>query len=146
MIVKRARSFNREVVCREKAWGSFIRRYGQYIEQRTPLPSLVEFTLKDDERGDPLITEDALVALNIVTPQEVSFMKETAKKATAVLKAHLAEKGLDLIDIKYEFGEVDGKTMIIDEISGDGMRVVRDGEVLLQKELAAALLGADWDR
>ena len=36
--------------------------------------------------------------------------------------------------------------MIIDEISGDGMRVVRDGEVLLQKKLAAALLGADWDR
>jgi phosphoribosylaminoimidazole-succinocarboxamide synthase len=146
MIVKRARSFNLEVVCRKKAWGSFIRRYGQYIEQGTPLPSLVEFTLKDDERGDPLITEDALVALDIVTPQEVSFMKETAKKATAVLKAHLAEKGLDLIDIKYEFGEVDGKTMIIDEISGDGMRVVRDGEVLLQKKLAAALLGADWDR
>jgi phosphoribosylaminoimidazole-succinocarboxamide synthase len=146
MIVKRARSFSLEVVCREKAWGSFIRRYGQYIEQGTPLPSLVEFTLKDDERGDPPITEDTLVALKIVTPQEVKFMKETAKKATAILKAHLAEKGLDLIDIKYEFGEVDGKTMIIDEISGDGMRVVRDGEVLLQKKLAAALLGADWDR
>lgn len=146
MIVKRARSFGLEVVCREKAWGSFTRRYGQYIEQGTPLPSLVEFTLKDDERGDPLITEDALVALKIVTLQEVQFMKETAKKATAILKAHLAEKNLDLIDIKYEFGEVDGKTMIIDEISGDGMRVVHDGKVLLQKELAAALLGADWAR
>ncbi|NLA61490.1 MAG: hypothetical protein GX863_10455, partial [Firmicutes bacterium] len=117
-----------------------------YIEQGAPLPSLVEFTLKDDQRGDPLITEDALVALEIVTPQEIGFMKETAKKATAILKAHLAERGLDLIDIKYEFGEVDGKTMIIDEISGDGMRVVRNGELLLQKELAAALLGANWDK
>ena len=69
-------------------------------------------------------------------------MKETAKKATAILKAHLAEKGLELIDIKYEFGEVDGKTMIIDEVSGDGMRVVRDGQIVLQKELAEALLGS----
>lgn len=146
MIVKRARSFNLEVVCREKAWGSFIRRYGQYIEHGAALPSLVEFTLKDDERGDPLITEDTLVALNIVTPEEIGFMKETAKKATAILKIHLAERRLDLIDIKYEFGEVDGKTMIIDEISGDGMRVVRNGELLLQKELAAALLGEEWDK
>jgi len=146
MIVKRARSFGLEVVCREKAWGSFVRRYGQYVEQGTSLPSLVEFTLKDDERGDPLITEDALVALKIVTPEEIKFMKETAKKATAILKDHLAEKGLELIDIKYEFGEVDGKTMIIDEISGDGMRVVRNGELLLQKELAAAILGQGWDK
>jgi phosphoribosylaminoimidazole-succinocarboxamide synthase len=142
MLVKRARSFALEVVCREKAWGSFIRRSGQYVEQGTPLPSLVEFTLKDDERGDPPITEDSLIALKIVTADQVRFMKETAKKATAILKAHLAEKGLELIDIKYEFGEVDGKTMIIDEVSGDGMRVVRDGQIVLQKELAEALLGS----
>ena len=66
-------------------------------------------------------------------------MKETAQRITGILKNHLAEKGLDLIDIKYEFGEVDGKTTIIDEISGDSMRVVRDGQVLSQNELAHAL-------
>jgi len=143
MLVKRAHTFGRglEVVCREKAWGSFIRRYGAYIEQGTPLPSLVEFTLKDDAREDPPLTEDTLIALKIATADQIRFMKDTAKKATAILKAHLAEKGLELIDLKYEFGEVDGKTMIIDEVSGDGMRVVRDGQVLLQKDLAAALLG-----
>ncbi len=59
-----------------------------------------------------------------------------------MLKNSMAEKGLDLVDIKYEFGEIDGQTIIIDEISGDGMRVVKDGRVLLQKELAAALPGA----
>ena len=143
MIVKRAKTFGKglEVVCREKAWGSFIRRYGDYIQQGAPLPSLIEFTLKDDERGDPPLTEDTLQALNIATAEQIRFMKETAKKATAILKAHLAEKGLDLIDLKYEFGEVDGKTMIIDEISGDGMRAVRNGEVVLSKELAAIVLG-----
>lgn len=141
LLVKRARSFNLEIVCREKAWGSFIRRYGGFIKQGTPLPSLVEFTLKDDEREDPPITEDTLVALGIVTKDEIDYMKNTAKKATAVIKEELAKKDLDLIDIKYEFGEVDRKTVIIDEVSGDSMRVTRDGKVLLQKELAAALLG-----
>lgn len=140
LIVRRARWFGLEVVCREKAWGSFIRRYGQYVKEGSPLPFLVEFTLKDDVRGDPPITEESLVALNIVTEAEIGYMKDTARKATAVIGADLAEKGLDLIDIKYEFGEVDGRTVIIDEISGDGMRAAKDGKVLLQKDLAAALL------
>jgi phosphoribosylaminoimidazole-succinocarboxamide synthase len=48
---------------------------------------------------------------------------------------------LELIDVKYEFGEVDGKTIIIDEISGDSMRVAKDGRVLLQTEFYAELFG-----
>jgi phosphoribosylaminoimidazole-succinocarboxamide synthase len=141
MIVESARSYGLEVICREKAWGSFVRRYGKHVTEGTPLPSLVEFTIKDDERGDPLITDDALVALNIVTDEEVHYMKKTARTITALLKKDLARKGLELIDIKYEFGEVDGRPLLIDEISGDSMRVVKDGQVLLQKELAGAILG-----
>jgi phosphoribosylaminoimidazole-succinocarboxamide synthase len=100
----------------------------------------VEFTLKDDKRGDPLITEDALVALDIVSGETVDYMKDTARKATTIIKDHLASRGLELIDIKYEFGEVEGKAIIIDEVSGDSMRVVKDGKVLMQKGLALALL------
>ncbi len=70
----------------QKAWGSFVRRYGDYAKQGTVLPSLVEFTIKDDQRGDPLITEDALVALNIVSREAVEHMKQTAKKATAMIE------------------------------------------------------------
>jgi phosphoribosylaminoimidazole-succinocarboxamide synthase len=140
IIVKHARSFNLEVICREKAWVSFVRRYGQYVREGKPLPSLVEFTLKDDKRGDPLITEDALVALDIVSGETVDYMKDTARKATTIIKDHLTSRGLELIDIKYEFGEVEGKAIIIDEVSGDSMRVVKDGKVLMQKELALALL------
>ncbi len=142
LLVKRARSLNLEVVCREKAWGSFVRRYGAYVKKGAPLPSVVEFTLKDDAREDPPINEESLLALGIVSADQVGYMKDSARKATAILKAHLAEKGLDLVDIKYEFGEVDGRTIIIDEISGDSMRVVKDGNVLLQKELARALFGS----
>ena len=108
---------------------------------RGNLPALVEFTLKDDDRGDPLITEDALVALDIASPEDIDYMKETARKATDLITDYLARRGLELIDIKYEFGIIDGKTMIIDEVSGDSMRVVRGGKVLLQNELYEALIG-----
>jgi len=140
IIVKAARSYGLEVICREKAWGSFVRRYGKYIREGTPLPSLVEFTIKDDERGDPLITKDAIIALGIANREAVEFMEKTAQTITALLKADLAKKNLELIDIKFEFGEVDGRPVLIDEISGDSMRVVRDGRVLLQNELAEAVL------
>ena len=141
IIARLARSFKVEVICRVKAWGSFVRRYGDYVREGDPLPSLVEFTLKDDERGDPLITEDALVALNIVSREAIDYMKATARRATSLIAGHLNEQGLELIDIKYEFGEVDGRTMIIDEVSGDSMRVARHGRIMLQTELAEALLG-----
>ena len=140
IIVKAARSYGLEVICREKAWGSFVRRYAKYAEEGTPLPSLVEFTIKDDERGDPLITKEAVVALGIADLEAVKYMEKTARDITALLKANLAEKDLELIDIKFEFGEVDGKPLLIDEISGDSMRVVKDGRVLLQNELAEAVL------
>ena len=142
IIVKSADSYGLEVICREKAWGSFVRRYGKYVVQGTPLPSLVEFTLKDDKRGDPLITTDALAALDIVTPTEAEYMARTAREITALIKADLASRNLDLIGIKYEFGAVDGYPLLIDEISGDSMRVVKDGKILLSNELAEAILGS----
>lgn len=141
MIVQEAHSYGVEVICREVAWGSFVRRYAKHVTQGTPLPSLVEFTIKDDERGDPLITADALVALEIATREEVQYMHDTAQQITALLRADLARRDLQLIDIKYEFGRVQGTPLLIDEISGDSMRVVKDGQVLLQKELARVLLG-----
>ena len=73
LLVKRARSFGLEVICREKAWGSFLHRYGRYVTAGEPLPSLVEFTLKDDDRGDPPITGETLAALKIASPEAVSY-------------------------------------------------------------------------
>jgi phosphoribosylaminoimidazole-succinocarboxamide synthase len=141
MIVMPARSYGLEVICRERAWGSFVRRYGKYVQEGAPLPSLVEFTIKDDDRGDPLINSEAVAALGIASREAVEHMTKAAKEMTALIKADLAEKGLELIDIKFEFGEIEGRTVLIDEVSGDSMRVVRDGKVLLQNELAEAVLG-----
>ena len=140
MLVKKAHSFGLEVICREKAWGSFLRRYGRHIAAGAPLPALVEFTLKDDERGDPPANEDTLVALGLALPEELSYMKETARRATALLKAYLAQQKLELIDIKYEFGKVGSQILLIDEISGDTMRVRQGNRILLPHEPADIIL------
>ncbi|MCL2019676.1 MAG: phosphoribosylaminoimidazolesuccinocarboxamide synthase [Oscillospiraceae bacterium] len=126
MTVKPATIFGRgvEVICRYKAVGSFVRRYGQYVSGGEPLDSLVEITLKDDERGDPLITRDALAMLNILTGDEHDTLVDLVKKISGVIKSALAEKDLELIDLKLEFGrDKDGKIMLVDEVSGDIMRV-----------------------
>ncbi len=72
MEVKAAKPFGHglEVICRHKAVGSFIRRYGAYIENGSDLPAYVEMTFKDDLKGDPLVTKDALVALNVMTDEQ----------------------------------------------------------------------------
>ncbi|MBQ6627100.1 MAG: phosphoribosylaminoimidazolesuccinocarboxamide synthase [Ruminococcus sp.] len=117
-----------EVICRHKAVGSFIRRYGDYIEDGADLPEYVEMTFKDDAKGDPLVTKDALVALGIMTDEQYEDMKAMTQKITRIVADDLKEKGLVLYDIKFEFGyDPEGKVMLIDEIASGNMRVYKDG-------------------
>ena len=120
-----------EVICRYKAVGSFIRRYGDYIEDGADLPEYVEMTFKDDAKGDPLVTKDALVALSIMTDEQYEDMKAMTQKITRIVADDLKEKGLVLYDIKFEFGyDPEGKVMLIDEIASGNMRVYKDGEYI----------------
>ena len=120
-----------EVICRYRAVGSFIRRYGAYMESGTPLNAYVETTLKDDDLGDPLITPDGLEAIGVMTLDQYAQMKAMTQKISGIVKDTLAEKGLDLYDIKFEFGyDKDGKVMLIDEIASGNMRVYKDGEYI----------------
>jgi len=142
MTVKPATIFGQgvEVICRFKAAGSFIRRYGQYAEEGMPLNSLVEITLKDDNRGDPLITRETLSALNILSGEEHDTLVDLVKKISTVIKAAIAQKDLELIDLKLEFGrDKDGAIMLIDEVSGDIMRVFKDGKSVSPLELEKIL-------
>ncbi|MDO4748600.1 MAG: phosphoribosylaminoimidazolesuccinocarboxamide synthase, partial [Eubacteriales bacterium] len=120
-----------EVICRHKAVGSFIRRYGDYIEDGADLPEYVEMTFKDDAKGDPLVTKDALVALGIMTDEQYEDMKAMTQRITRIVADDLKEKGLVLYDIKFEFGyDPEGKVMLIDEIASGNMRVYKDGEYI----------------
>ena len=103
-----------EVICRYKAVGSFFRRYNDYCTEGQDLPYYVETTFKNDALGDPLVTKDGLVDLGVMTAQQYD---------------DLTAKGLDMYDIKFEFGyDPQGNVMLIDEIASGNMRVYKDGE------------------
>ncbi len=128
MTVKPAEVFGHglEVICRFRAVGSFLRRYGAYATSGQPLDAFVEVTLKDDERQDPPINADALDMLGILTTAEYEMLKDLTKQVSQIIKDELANNGLELYDIKLEFGrDQAGNIMLIDEISGGNMRVYR---------------------
>ena len=130
-----------EVICRFRAVGSFLKRYGEYAKEGQPLDAYVETTLKDDDRGDPLITKDALDMLGILSADEYEVLKDMTKKISTLVKDELAKKNLELYDIKLEFGRVKGKVVLVDEISGGNMRVYKNGKVLEPLDLVKEVLG-----
>lgn len=131
-----------EVICRLKATGSFIRRYGDYIADGTELPGgYVETTFKDDAKGDPLVTCEGLEALHIMTREMFESMKEQTLKITHIVAADLAKKGLDLYDIKFEFGYNNDEVILIDEIASGNMRVYKDGKIVDPMDLTKIILG-----
>ena len=131
-----------EVICRLVATGSFIRRYGEYIEDGTPIEGgYVETTFKDDAKGDPLVTKDALALLGVMTPEMYESMKEQTLAITKVVADDFKSKGLDLYDIKFEFGyNEDGEVILIDEIASGNMRVYKDGSIVDPMDLTKMIL------
>ena len=118
-----------EVICRNKAVGSFYRRYSDYIAEGADLDSYVEMTFKNDEKGDPLVTEDGLSALGVMDSKQYADTKEMTRKITKIVADELLKKGLVLYDIKFEFGyDANGEVMLIDEIASGNMRAYKDGK------------------
>ena len=118
-----------EVICRHRAVGSFYKRYSDYCELGQELPAYVETTFKNDALGDPLVTKDGLVDLGVMTAEQYDSLKAQTQAITKIVADDLKEKGLDLYDIKFEFGyDAEGKVMLIDEIASGNMRVYKDGE------------------
>ena len=118
-----------EVICRHKAVGSFYRRYSEYVELGADLPAYVEMTFKNDEKGDPLVTKDGLVVLNVMTEEQYDEIKRMTQRITQIVADDMQAKGMELYDIKFEFGyDADGQVMLIDEIASGNMRVYKNGE------------------
>ena len=125
-----------EVICRLVATGSFIRRYGEYIKDGTPIEGgYVECTFKNDAKGDPLVTGEGLVALKVMTAEMFESLKDQTLKITKIVADDLKTIGLDLWDIKFEFGYNNGEVVLIDEIASGNMRVYKDGVIVDPVEL-----------
>ena len=132
MTVRPAKTFGSglEFVVRYKAVGSFVKRFGLYCKEGEELPKVFEVTLKDDAHDDPPATCEILTALKLLTSAEYDEIRRETVKICDIVRDDLSKRGLELIDIKIEFGLVDGDIALIDEISAGNMRVFKDGKKL----------------
>ena len=121
-LVKRAEIVMVELIIRNVAAGSFAKKYG-VAEGIALNNTVVEFSLKSDELGDPLINNSHITALGLATEAELAVMTSQALKINDLLTALFAETGIRLIDFKLEFGRCEGELILCDEISPDSCRL-----------------------
>jgi phosphoribosylaminoimidazole-succinocarboxamide synthase len=121
MLTRRVKIIPVEVVVRNRATGSIVKRLG--LEEGLIIdPPLIEFFYKDDSLGDPLITEDHIRLLKLATPSQIEELRQQALNINGVLKPFFQERGMMLVDFKLEFGLWNGQVILADEISPDTCR------------------------
>jgi phosphoribosylaminoimidazole-succinocarboxamide synthase len=122
-LVKRVSIIPLEVVVRNVIAGSLSKRLGK--EEGTPLQKpIIEFYYKDDDLGDPLITDDHIDFLEIATREERAEIRTMALRVNEVLQGIFEEAGVTLVDFKLEFGKDRNGTILLgDEISPDTCRL-----------------------
>ena len=129
MLVKRLDIIPVEVVLRNVIAGSLARRMG--VEEGARLPNaIVDLHLKNDELDDPLINEDTAVAFALAAREELARIREYAFQVNDILTAFFAERRIDLVDFKLEFGRCEaegGRLLLGDEITPDGCRLWERG-------------------
>ena len=114
-----------EVVVRNVATGSIVRQTTLEEGKLFNWP-LVEYYLKDDEKDDPLLTEDRI---RLMGDYPLRDMEQTAREVNGIMTKIFRNIGLTLVDFKLEFGYDSGQNLLLaDELSPDGMRLWRKGK------------------
>jgi len=120
-----------EVIVRNIAAGSMAKRYG--VEEGTELKTTVlEISYKNDDLGDPLMNDYHAMALGIVTKEELDYIYDQASKVNKILTEFFLNQDIKLVDFKLEFGKLNGKILLADEVSPDTCRLwdLKTGEKL----------------
>ncbi len=120
-VLKKVEIVPLEVIIRNKAAGSFSKRFGVPEGTDFAEPTL-EFCLKDDDLGDPMINESQIYAIGAATKDEIATISKYAYKVNEVMKEFFKSVNVDLIDFKIEFGRFHGEILLADEISPDTCR------------------------
>lgn len=121
-LVKAVKILPLEVIVRNVAAGSLSKRLG--IEEGVPMKKTVlEFSYKNDELGDPMINDYHIAAMEYATEEQLETVKKYALKVNEILKKFFIERNIKLIDFKLEFGLYDGQVILADEISPDTCRL-----------------------
>lgn len=121
VLVRKAEIIMVEVIIRNIAAGGFSKKYG--VPEGTKLNNtIVEFCLKSDELGDPMMNESQITAIGIATREELNIMTEQALKINSLLSTLFEKMGIRLVDFKLEFGRAGDEILLCDEISPDSCR------------------------
>ena len=122
MLVRELEMIPLEVIVRNVAAGSMIRNYP--VREGTLLdPPVIVIDYKDDSRHDPMLNDDLILALKILSREELQQLKELALRVNIVLSRFFEARGIILVDFKLEFGRCKGEILVGDEISMDSMRL-----------------------
>lgn len=121
MLIKKLQIVPLEVIVRNRAAGSFVKRYGAK-EGITFKEPTFEFSYKRDDLGDPLINESHAVALELASKEDIAHIRSQALQVNDLLKKFFIDRGIELIDFKLEFGRHKGEILLGDEISPDTCR------------------------
>mgnify|MGYP003872440653 CR=1 FL=1 len=124
ILAKRLKMIPLEVVCRNIAYGSLIKRVPLFKPGQKLNRPIIEFFLKNDELGDPFLSEEHIISLEIVREDELNEIKRITRRVNDVLKDFLARVGITLVDFKLEYGwDLNGDLILGDELTGDTMRL-----------------------
>lgn len=122
VLVKQADIVMVEVIVRNVAAGSFSKKYG--VPEGSPLKNtVVEFSYKSDELGDPMINDSQITALGVATQEELDELRAMSLRIDELMTALFAKAGIQLVDFKLEFGRAGGELLLCDEISPDSCRL-----------------------
>ena len=125
-LIKEVEIIPLEVICRNIAAGSLSKRFGLPEGQALPR-SIIEFCLKDDKLGDPLVAEEHITAFNWASPQEIDDIMAMTLRINDFLCGVFSAVGIQLVDFKIEFGRLwEGdfaRVILADEISPDSCRL-----------------------
>ena len=142
--VKKVQIVPLEVIIRNTAAGSFSKRYG--VPEGTKLPvTVLEFSYKNDDLGDPLINDYHALAMQLATPEEIETIKKMAFKVNEIMKEFFKTLNIDLIDFKLEFRRFKGQIILADEISPDTCRFwdMTTGEKLDKDRFRRDMVGVE---
>lgn len=131
MLIKRLEIIPVEIIVRNLIAGSLAKRTGREEGEDLPFP-ILEYYLKSDELGDPMINSWHIRVFKWASDEEMNFINDTAFKINGLLVPYFKERGIILADYKLEFGRHPDGILLGDEISPDGCRLwdVATGEKL----------------
>ncbi len=123
MIVKRVKIIKIEVIARNIAAGSLLKKTN-FKEGQVLKPPIIEFYYKEDALHDPMISDSHALAMKLATQKELDHLRRMAVKINSMLVPFFRKRGLKLVDFKLEFGrDSKGNLLLADEISPDTCRL-----------------------